>query len=134
MRAVVDTNILVSGLLHPGSLPAGVLRGIADRVLTPVVCVEVMAEYAAVLPRPRLRLRPGDIGDLLAMVEATADWVHAPLYTGQPPLPDAADWPFIACALVAGCPLITGNVRHFPPHLGLTVMTARTWIDFVEGG
>lgn len=127
MRAVVDTNILVSGLLHPGSLPAAVLRGLANRTLVPVVCREIVDEYAAVLSRPRLRLHRGDIDALLALVGACAEWVSVPSYAGVPPLPDPADWPFVASALAAGCPVITGNLRHFPPQLGVTVMSARTW-------
>lgn len=133
MRAVVDTNILVSGLLHRGSVPAQVLQDMVSRRLTPVVCQAVMDEYRAVLQRPRLRLAAQDVHELLALVERTAEWVAVPAYTGVPALPDAADWPFIACALAAGCPVVTGNQKHFPPRLGLRVMTAREWVGYTEG-
>lgn len=125
MRAVIDTNVLVSALLRPDSVPAAVLRQIAALALEPVVCREIMAEYRAVLPRRRLRLRPHDIEDVLALFEAQALWVEVPAYDGHPPLPDPTDWPFIACALAASCPVITGNTRDFPATLGVRVMTAR---------
>lgn len=128
MRAVVDTNILVSGLLHRGSVPGQVLQDMAAGRVVPVVCAEVMNEYRAVLQRPRLRLLPQDVDELLALVEGTADWVAVPPYTGAPALPDPADWPFIACAQAAGCPVITGNARHFPEGLGVRVLTAREWV------
>lgn len=128
MRAVIDTNILVSALLHPDSLPAAVMRQVASLTLQPVACREIMAEYRAVLPRRRLRLRPDDVADVLSLLEAQALWVDLPAYDGSPPLPDPTDWPFIACALAAGCPVVTGNAKHFPARLGVRIMTAREWV------
>lgn len=132
MRAVVDTNVLVSALLRADSPPAAVLRGVVMGRLTPVVCPEVMDEYRAVLPRPRLGLAPNDVAELLLLMEQLADWVQVPAYSGAPMLPDVADWPFIACALAVRCPVITGNVKHFPAAAGVTVMTARQWLTADE--
>lgn len=133
MRAVVDTNILVSALLHPQSVPAAVLRGIARQALEPVVCAAILAEYRAVLPRPRLHIRAADTAELLALIEAQALWVDVLPYAGRPPLPDTADWPFVACALAVGCPVVTGNAKHFPARLGVRVMTAREWVEQAAG-
>ena len=129
MRAVVDTNILVSGLLRPDGPPGAVVRHMVAQTIELVVCDAIVAEYRAVLPRRRLRLRAGDIADLLALIDAQAMWVEMPLSEGQPALPDSSDWPFIACALAADCPVITGNVRDFPAGLGVRVMTAREWVQ-----
>lgn len=127
--AVVDINILVSGLMAAGSPPAQVLAAIGTRVITPVVCTAVMAEYRRVLPRPRLRLPAADVLAALTMMEGFADWVDVPPCSGTLALPDAADWPFVACALATGCPVITGNVKHFPDGVGVRVMTARGWVE-----
>jgi putative PIN family toxin of toxin-antitoxin system len=129
MRAVVDTNILVSGMLRSDSPPAAVLRDIAAFRLTPVVCDTVLAEYRDVLQRPRLALNGADIRELLALIEQMSEWVNVPEYAGLPVLPDATDWPFIACALAAACPVITGNQKHFPSTSGVRVMSAREWVD-----
>lgn len=131
MRAVVDTNILVSALLRPEGPPGIVVRGLFVQALEPVVCREIVAEYRSVLPSRRLRLRAGDIEELLALIEAQARWVEVPAYTGHPALPDPADWPFIACAMAAGCPVITGNLKHFPRRLGVRVISAREWVEGV---
>lgn len=128
MHAVVDTNILVSALLRAGSLPAAVMVDVAAGRLTAVVCPEILAEYRGVLHRPRLRLDPHDVDELLGLIEALAVHVAAPTYSGKPPLPDVNDWPFVACALAMQCPVITGNVRHFPAEAGVRVMTAREWV------
>lgn len=134
MRAVVDTNVLVSGLMYPPRMPAQVLAAIAALALTPVVCTAVMDEYRRVLQRPRLRLPSADVVAALRLIEGLAEWVAVPAYTGVPALPDPADWPFIACALAAGCPVITGNSRHFPDSTGVVVMSVRDWVERSGGG
>lgn len=134
MRAVVDTNVLVSGLMHTGRMAAMVLEAMARRQLVPVVSAEVMAEYQRVLPRPRLRLPVADVSMALNLLAGMADWVLVPPYSDHPPLPDPSDWPFIGCALATGCPVITGSQRHFPRGLGVRVMTAREWVDSIGAG
>lgn len=129
MRVVVDTDVLVSGLLRSGSPPAAVISAIAELRLTPVVCDAVVQEYAAVLLRPRFHFAAADVRELLVLLEQQADWVDVPAYAGIPSLPDPADWPFLACALAADCPVITGNAKHFPAALGVRIMTAREWLD-----
>lgn len=114
MLAVVDTNILVSALLHPGSVPDAVLQDIVALRLTPVVCKPILAEYGAVLSRPRFGFAMAQVRELLALIDQLAVEVRVPPYAGHPVLPDPADWPFIACALAAGCPVVTGNAKHFP--------------------
>ena len=42
VRAVVDTNILVSALLRPGSPPDAVVQGVVTRTLTPVLCDAIL--------------------------------------------------------------------------------------------
>lgn len=129
MLAVVDTNVLVSALMRSESLPAAVVSSIATQRLQPVLCNAVMTEYAAVLPRSRLRLNLADVRELLALIEQQAVWVDVPEYGGAPPLPDPADWPFIACALAVNCPVVTGNLKHFPVRLGVKAMTPREWLE-----
>lgn len=129
MRAVIDTNILVSALLRAESPSAMVVRGVAMYRLTPVVCDAIMAEYRSVLPRPRLGLNQTGLVELLGLFEQQAEWVDVPTYPGTPDLPDPSDWPFIACALAAACPVVTGNAKHFPTNIGLRIMTAREWLD-----
>lgn len=129
MRAVIDTNILVSALLRAESPPAMVVRGVVTYRLTPVVCDAIMAEYRFVLPRPRLGLNHTKVAELLGLFEQQAEWVEVPPYPGTPDLPDPSDWPFMACALAAACPVVTGNTKHFPVNMGLSIVTAREWLD-----
>lgn len=128
MRAVVDTNILVSGLMGTNSPPCRVVTAITAGWIRPVVCAAIVAEYRDVLPRARLRIRPDRAAGLLTLIEQTSEWVAVPAFPGHSPLPDPDDWPFFAAARLAACPLITGNLRHFPSGMGVRIMTAREWV------
>lgn len=129
MRAVVDTNILVSSLLRPGSLPDAVLQSVVAGTLTPVLCDAIFDEYAAVLARPRFGFPASLVRELLLLLRLQADWVSLPPYDGRPHLPDPSDWPFLGCALAARCAVVTGNLKHFPPETGVPVYSARDWIN-----
>jgi len=132
-RAVVDTNVFVSALLKPGSLPDAVAQAIRRNVLVPVVCAEIIEEYEAVLRRPRLDLPEQEVADLLGLLKAQAQWVHITQYLPALKVPDPSDWPFIATALAADCAVITGNAKHFPKRLGVGVMTVGEWLDGATG-
>ena len=54
VRAVVDTNILVSGLREPRGKPARVLDLVRGGVIPPLYDPRMFAEYEDVLRRPRL--------------------------------------------------------------------------------
>lgn len=127
--AVVDTNVLVSALMKPDMLPAMVARAVRQGTLMPVLCTEIVKEYAAVLRRPRLGLPAQDTDELLSLLQHQASWVHIRPYPFELNLPDPHDWPFIACALATGCPVITGNLRHFPARPGVAITTVRGWVE-----
>jgi putative PIN family toxin of toxin-antitoxin system len=126
---VLDTNILVSALMRPEGPPGRVMAAVKAGELVPVFSSAVLSEYEAVLRRPRLRLDGWKVDSALATMRAVGNLVRG----AQPPppitLPDDTDWPFIACALTAGCLVVTGNARDFPAALGVRVMTAREWVE-----
>ena len=55
MRAVIDTNVLVSGLLRPRGAPGAVVRALRDRRFVAVVSPAILEEIIDVLSRPWLR-------------------------------------------------------------------------------
>lgn len=123
IRLVLDTNVVVSGVLTPhgpcASLLSSVLNGTAELVLD----ARVFDEYREVLARPKFGLPQGAVKALLQGLHATSDWVLAP---PLPPdlLPDPDDLPFLELALAAGAILVTGNLKHFPDNSrrGATVL------------
>ena len=58
MFAVIDTNVIVASLLtrNHDSATARVMDAVYSGKVTPLVCDEMLAEYADVLYRPRLKL------------------------------------------------------------------------------
>ena len=64
MLCVVDTNVIVSGLLNPRGKPGAVLERIPAGRLVPVLTGPIFAEYESVLHRKRLRIDPVLAGTL----------------------------------------------------------------------
>jgi len=63
MRAVIDTNVAVSGLIRPRGTPGQILRALRDRRFTAVVSPPTLAELAATLARPWLQEKYGIADD-----------------------------------------------------------------------
>lgn len=115
MRIVLDTNVLVSGLLNPHGPPGRIVDLILAGELAIVYDDRVLAEYAEVLSRPRFGFDPHDVEHVLDLTENEgAPAVVAPL--DPPDLPDPDDLPFLElAAAVEPHLLVTGNTRHLPP-------------------
>lgn len=113
MRVVLDTNVVVSGLLTPSGPCARLLDAVRAGRLTPLADERTFAELEEFLGRPRLGL-PAEIVEVLlrALRQASEHIACRPL---PAPLPDPDDEPFLEIALSgAADALVTGNVRHFP--------------------
>lgn len=122
MLVVVDTNVLVSALINPAGIPARIVEEIRAQTLRPAINRQLLEEYREVLARARFHFSPSHVNSLLDDLTALALHLHtANLDTTE--LPDPDDAPFIALALAAACPIVTGNGRHFPPDCGVEVLT-----------
>ena len=130
MRVVLDTNVVVSGLLSPQGTCARLIDLVADGALSPCVDDRIMAEYESVLRHPRLRINAQDAQVVLAL------FVHAGVPVAAPPLsvrlPAPGDLPFLEVAAAADAPLVTGNMRHYPTRAGISV-TVLSPTEFLEG-
>ena len=120
MRIVVDTNVLVSGLLTPFGMCADLVRLFtSDEV---ILCVDsrILLEYEEVLGRERFRLDQKLVTVLMEYIRRTAEFHSCkPL---SEPLPDSDDCCFLEVAIAAHADcLVTGNTRHFPPDLRYVV-------------
>jgi len=128
MRAVVDTNVLVSALLNRDGGPGQVVERIRALALVPVVSPEVLREYAEVLNRNRFRFAPEQVRELLADTQGLAQHVR-PASIELAGLPDPDDAVFIAVAKAANCPIVTGNARHFPAAAGVEILSPAECIE-----
>ena len=130
MRIVLDTNVLVSGLLSATGPPAWIVEAVITGELELALDAAIRNEYEDVLRRPELGLDRGNVDDLLAAVDRFAFLVAA-VPPCPEPLPDHDDEPFLAVATATASILVTGNARHFPARArhGVRVLTPRELAD-----
>ena len=130
MRIVLDTNVLVSAFLNPGSTSARILRLIIQGDISIVVNEPILAEYDEVLKRPKFELNTEDVQIVLDFIRSIG--IHAPSLAKSLFLPDRGDEPFLEAALATRADaLVTGNIRHFPKRYckGQKIMTPRDFLD-----
>lgn len=72
-RVVLDTNVLVSGLL--GGTATEVIRRWRAGAFDLILSEEILTEYEAVLKRPKFKLPPWVVRELLDYIRAQATWV-----------------------------------------------------------
>lgn len=113
MRLVIDTNVLVSGLLSPFRPPGVIVGWIAAERLRLCYDARMLAEYHDVLRRPAFPFAEEDVAALLASIRAVGELVVSePIRVA---LDHEADRPFLEVADAAAVQfLVTGNLRHFP--------------------
>jgi putative PIN family toxin of toxin-antitoxin system len=114
MKIVLDTNVVVSGLLNSQGNPAQVLALVLAGAVHICHDEQILAEYAEVLARPRFKFDAKRVREVLAKIETDGLPVDA---TDQPDLnlPDADDEPFLSVALAASVDfLVTGNLSDYP--------------------
>ena len=112
LKAVLDTNVLVSVLWSPEGNASTIVRLLlSDKV---ILCLDqqIIDEYKDVLSRPRLAFPPGQVEELLAELANRSLSVIVPSSTVK--MPDEADRKFYDVAAYCGAYLVTGNIRHFP--------------------
>ncbi len=131
MRVVIDTNVLVSGLLSPFSNCGEIVRMLASGSLEVAFDARIMSEYVEVLARPKFNFDPVSVDTLLSFVESNGIAV-----SGVPlprPLPDPFDEAFLEVAIAADAEvLVSGNIKHFPPRLrqGVCILVPARFVEF----
>ena len=130
MRVVLDTNVLVAGLLSANGPPAWIVEAVLAGALELALDLAIREEYEDVLRRPEFRFDQGQVDDLLGAIDRFALLVSAAPPCPEP-LPDPDDEPFLAVAAASGSILVTGNLKHFPPRCrrGVPVHTPRELVD-----
>ncbi len=113
MIIVLDTNVIVSGILRPYSKAAVILRLAATGMIKLAYDLRVLSEYQDVLKRSKFPFTREDTNIFLDQVEKEGVLVSVMPLKFR--LPDPDDEPFLEVALSARAEaMITGNKRHFP--------------------
>jgi len=113
-RAVLDTNVFVSGLINPRGAPAAILRALRAKQFTLISSSPINEEIIEVLNRPYIRDRYG-LGDRIFDVSFIL-WELAELVIDLPNVSvssDPDDDKFLAAAVGGRADyLVTGDVGH----------------------
>lgn len=129
MKVVLDTNVLVVGMLTPFGTCGEIARLLASDKLKLCVDARIMREYDDVLRRPRFDIDPHMIEVVMGYIKSSAQiCASIPL---RKSLPDPGDNVFLEVALAGKADfLITGNTRHFPVNLrvGIQVLSPREFL------
>lgn len=111
---VLDTNVVVSAALTAGGTCDRVLRAAIEGRVRLAWSAPVLAEYRAVLIRPKFSLSKPTVAALLAAFDPAYQVTPA----RAPRLPDPDDGIFLAAALATPDRiLVTGNTIHFPAEI-----------------
>ncbi len=123
-RLVIDTNVIVAALLHPGRTPDRALTALVERGAVVLLDERIEREYRAVLARPKFASIPAARRDaVLSTLLSSCERVSG-IVGSEDPMIDPDDRAFVEVARAGGAhALVTGNAKHFPSELGLSVLS-----------
>lgn len=130
MRIVLDTNVLVAGMLTPFETCGEIVRMLTSGDITLCVDARILFEYQDVLRRPEFGIDADKINVVMEYIENTSE--SSPTTPLPKSLPDPDDEPFLEVALCAEADcLVTGNLKHFPANCrsGVKVLSPRQFIQ-----
>lgn len=132
MRAVVDTNIFLAGLLNADGGSAKIILAFRDGEFELVVSPEVFDEYVRVIHLFDNAVPTHKSEELLELVFEKSVKVEPATAGGR--CSDTADEKFLSAALAGRAAfLVTKNRKHFPPDSLLpTIVNVREFLREIE--
>ncbi len=110
LRVVLDTNVLLSGLAYPASIPGQIVAARSMGAVDVVLSRYILDEAVRALPRmPRVRLSQDEIRNLVESLVFLAEIVEPSLVI-EDALRDKADLPILGTFVAAQADyLVTGD-------------------------
>ncbi len=133
MRAVIDTNIIVSAYLG-GGLEA-VLKAFIQEKFVLIVSKPIVDEYFDVLVRPKFKIKRNEFDDFAALLMSKAEFV-TPTETITLIQADPADNKFLEAALEGRAEYIVSGDSHLlelGSFRGVQILSARNFIELLKG-
>ena len=138
-RIVLDTNVVVSALLKPGSIPEFVVGlAIGHPKVQWCISKSIVEEYSTVLSYGKFKkyIKQKDKDQALHLIVQSTLMIDSRA-ANIPRLEDPDDEKFLACAVASRASyLITGNIKHFPQssYKRTQIVTPRQFYDaMIEG-
>ncbi len=132
LKVVLDTNVVVSGLLHQKGAPAAILDAATSKQFRCYISEPLLAEYREVLTRSYLGMDQHRAVRFVRELREVAIFVVPRKRVAVARDPD--DDRVMECALEARADfIVTGNIRDFPAQFhGVRIVTPRDFL-FVLG-
>ncbi len=133
MIIVLDTNVLISGILKPYGKAAAILRLVTDGVIRLAYDLRLLSEYRDILNRSKFNFPKENVEGLLEQIEE--EGLLASVKPLRFHLPDPDDEPFLEVALSARVnAIVTGNKRHFPKkeYEGVKILSPAEFLEAVK--
>ena len=113
MKAVIDTNVLVSALWKNEGNAYFLLSNVINGKITPCYDSRIMTEYQDVFLRPKFKFSVLQVHSLIDIFIYNGESV-TPTALPKVKVSDEDDRAFYEVAKFCDVPLVTGNLRHFP--------------------
>ena len=130
--AVIDTNILVSAMLNPRSVPGQIIKEALTGKIIPVLNDAILEEYDEVLKREKFHFADKKVRILLEEICKRAVFVEEDQVGGD--FPDPKDIVFYEVLMeqrkTDEAYLVTGNLKHFPEEQ--YIVSPRELLDIIE--
>ncbi len=113
MIIVLDTNVLISGVINPSGIPSQIVSLFLNASIHLSVDTRILAEYSDVLYREKFGFKP-------ELIEYLLEYIHKEgiIITAEPintKFTDEDDKKFYEVMIAAEADyLVTGNLNHFP--------------------
>jgi uncharacterized protein len=132
MLAVIDTNVIVSGLLKETGNPSKILNLAISNQFRIAYDNRILGEYEDVLSRKEFKISPVKANSVITYIELAGFFVEVENPISSDDFLDPKDMPFVEVFLDSHAQaLVTGNIRHFLPLIekGFSVMTPTHFIE-----
>ena len=131
MKIVLDTNVLVSGLLTPFGASGEIVRMVSAGFLVLYYDSRILLEHQEVLHRPKFQFNKEHIDLLITYIKKNGQVIPAGPLKNR--LPDPDDEPFLEVAVAGSVEcFITTNTAHYPTQFreGIQVLSPSEFIHY----
>ena len=131
MKIVLNTNVLISGLLTPFGPSGEIVRMLFSGELVLHIDARILSEYQEVLSRPKFKFNKDHISILIDFIKEYGQFISSSPLKDR--LPDPDDEPFLEVAIAGKVKsLVTGNTIHYPSlyREGINIFSPSEFLEF----